>query len=486
MKDNRPVQEEELELDLKRLLRRFWKEKWWILLTAVLCAGLVFLGTWLLVTPQYQSRAVFYVNNNAKTDAGGAITTADISASKYLVNSYIVILETDITLNQIIETAEVDRTVEELLEMMEASAVNSTEFFQVVVTSESPREAARIAQAITQVLPRRIGQVMGTSSANAVDNVKEATKPSSPDYLQNTLIGLILGLVLSMAVAVIREMMDVTVHSEEDIINKFSLPILASVPDMEMPVKGGRRSRKAGAISPCRSTAQVGAGVSFAVAEAYKLLRTKIQFSFADENDCHVIGVSSSMAGEGKSTSSVNLAYNLAQLNNRVLLMDCDLRRPSIPMKLKVEKIPGLTNFLTRRVPVEDIIQHCALDDVSFDVLACGSMPPNPIELLSSKRMERLVQELRGSYDYIIMDLPPVGEVSDALVVAKMTDGMLLVVRENYCSRRLLEDTVRQFEFMDAKLLGIQITCATENTKGLTKQYYKQYYRQYETPDNRG
>ena len=225
----------------------------------------------------------------------------------------------------------------------------------------------------------------------------------------------------------------------------------------------------------------VGGGISFAAAEAYKLLRTKLQFSFADENDCHVIGVSSSLAGEGKTTSAINIAYTLSLLNYRVLLIECDLRRPTLSIKAPVEKVPGLSNYLARQMALEEIVQNCALDNTcSFHAITSGRVPPNPIELLSSNRMFKALEKLRQSYDYIIMDLPPVGEVSDSLVASKLVDGMLVVVRQNYCDRIILENTIRQFEFLNTRILGIVTTCAGGvGTRG-GRKYYRRYYSKYQ------
>ena len=483
-------EKKEFEVDVRRLIASVLHKSWLVVLISVLCAVLVFLGTFYLVTPLYQSSAMFYVNNSSVSigDASVSITSGDISAAKNLVDSYIVILKTRSSLNDVIDYAGVDRTYSELKNMISASSVNSTEIFQVVVTSPDPQEAEKIANAIAYILPKRISSIIEGTSAKIVDSAVVASKPSSPNYAQNTVIGFALGFILCIAVIVLREVFDVTIRSEEDIMQSCALPILASVPDMTASSKGGYYYGSSGGkktrsknVEAGKNGNLIGGNISFAAAESYKLLRTKLQFSFADENDCHVIGVSSSLAGEGKSTSAVNLAYTLAQLDNRVLLIECDLRRPSIAAKIPVAKMPGLTNFLTRQVSIEEIIQTCKLDNLgSFQVISSGRVPPNPIELLSSDRMEKLMNVLRKNYDYIILDLPPVGEVSDALVAAKLADGMLLVVRQNYCNRLVLEDTIRQFEFIDARILGLVVSYAAESGSGYGKKYYKRYYSKYE------
>jgi capsular exopolysaccharide synthesis family protein len=176
-------------------------------------------------------------------------------------------------------------------------------------------------------------------------------------------------------------------------------------------------------------------------------------------------------------------------LGKRVLLIDCDMRRPSLADKLPVRKANGLSDFLTGQIGEEELIQPCGLKDGDnyFFVMSSGHTPPNPMELLSSKRMENMIEKLRECYDYIILDLPPVGEVGDALTISKLTDGMLMVVRQNYCDRVALNSAVRQFEFVDAKILGVVFNCTNEggNRYGYryggkyNKRYYRRYYKKY-------
>lgn len=485
MNENKTERNEEMQIDMQRLWAAIRHKKWLILMTSIVTAVAVFLVSIFLITPLYQSTAMFYVNNYAQMESTGSITSSDISASKNLVDSYIVILNTRATLTEIIDYAGVDRTCEELADMLDASSVNATEIFQVVVTSPDPQEAAVIASAIAQVLPQRISSILDGTSAHVVDEAVVPLEPSSPNYTINTLVGFLAGLILSLCAVIIQSLSDVTIHSQEDVERNCDITVLAAVPDMNAVSKGGyyTKSSKGKAAELDKTRGQVGASISFAASEAYKLLRTKIQFSFADENDCYVIGVSSAMAGEGKSTSSANLAYSLAQLSDRVLLMDCDLRRPSIPNKLNVDKMPGLTDFLTRQVSLAEAVQTCKVDDVTFSVIASGRTPPNPIELLSSMRMQNTMETLRKNFNYIILDLPPVSEVSDALVASKMADGMLMVVRQDYCNRYALKDTVRQFGFVEGRILGALVNCATEEGSGYGsygkygRKYYKYYHR---------
>ena len=485
MNDNK-VEKKEMEIDVQRLMGAVWKKAWLVSLTAVVCATLALLVTIYFITPQYESSAKFYVNNNAMSggDTNDRIESGDISASKSLVNSYIVILQTQETLNAVIEHTGLNRTCAELQKMIAADAVNSTEIFEVVVTSPDPKEAQLIANAIADILPKRISGIIEGTSAKVVDTAVMATKPSSPSYMLNTMVGFVVGLALCMGAIMLRAFFDVTIRSEEDIAYINKTPILATVPDMMSSSKGAyyssnKKKEENKGMNGSKQMPLVGAEISFAATEAYKLLRTKLQFSFTDEKDSRVIGISSALAGEGKSLSSINLAHALSQLEKRVLLIDCDMRKPSIATKLPLAKEPGLSDYLSGQVGLDTLFQPCGIsgEENAFDVIVAGRNPPNPVELLSSPRMAKMLDTLRESYDYIVLDFPPVGEVSDALAVAKITDGMLLVVRQNYGNRIDYANAVRQFEFIEAKLLGIVYNCVTERSNAYGRKYY--YYSRY-------
>lgn len=491
--DERMIEKnDEIEIDLQRLFNALMNKAWVIAVVAVLCAVATFVGTFLFITPKYKSSAMFYVNNNSMSlgDAALSITSSDITASRGLVKSYIIILNTRESLNDVIEYAGVDRTYKEVKKMIKAEDVDGTEIFQVVVTSPDPQEAEKIADSIAYILPKRISSIIEGTSAKIVDSAVLPTKPSSPSYPKNVLIGFLGGTLLSIFVILLQVLLDTVIRTEEDITQTCRYPVLAAVPDMTMISKGGYdysydRKKKTSA-GPAKRPALIGNEMSFAAAESYKLLRTKLQFAFADENDSHVIGITSALSGEGKSLSAVNLAYSLSQLGKRVVLIDCDMRRPTLAEKLKINKKPGLSNFLTGQSRMEELIQHCGIkdDEEAFYVIAAGQNPPNPIELLSSERMSRFLMGLRKICDYVILDLPPIEEVSDALAVAKQTDGILLVVRENRCDRQLLNDVTRQLEFVDAKVLGVVFNCATEGGTRYGKKYYnKKYYHSYGRDD---
>ena len=209
-------------------------------------------------------------------------------------------------------------------------------------------------------------------------------------------------------------------------------------------------------------------GLSFAASEAYKLLRTNLLFSLPEKH-CHIIGVTSSVRGEGKSTTSVNLSYTIAQSGKRVLLIDADMRLPSVAIKLDLKGAPGLSNLIAGLRSERSCLRQSNQME-NWYILPAGDIPPNPSELLGSEKMHALLQHYEEIFDVIIIDLPPVNIVADALVISKWADGLICVVRQNYTDRRALSDCMYQIQKLGSHFLGFVMTDAAVGETG-----YKSY-----------
>ena len=197
----------------------------------------------------------------------------------------------------------------------------------------------------------------------------------------------------------------------------------------------------------------------FAYVEAFKELRTNLSFiakSKAEGKSCNII-VTSSIPGEGKSTIAINLAITLAQTNNKVLLVDADMRNPVLRkyMKLNQENETGVSALLNGNIKITDCLIRT---EYGVDVIANGPTPPNPVELIKSDAMRSLLRGAEGHYDYIIFDAPPVGIVTDAAVLSPLCDGILYVVRHRYASRGQVRNAIKKLKPVDAKILGTVMT----------------------------
>ena len=209
-------------------------------------------------------------------------------------------------------------------------------------------------------------------------------------------------------------------------------------------------------------------GTNFAVREAYKTLRTNIHFTLSDK-PCKRICITSGSAGEGKSITMLNLALSVAESGQKVLLIDADLRRPAIG-RLLVERIaPGLSNVLTEQVSIEDAIRQQVFPNL--DILFSGEVPPNPSELLASDKFAVLIEEMSKRYDYILVDAPPINVVSDAAIIAKRVDGVLLLVRHTKSTKENVRQAVANLQMVNANILGYVFN----GVEFTPKKYYGYY-----------
>lgn len=217
------------------------------------------------------------------------------------------------------------------------------------------------------------------------------------------------------------------------------------------------------------------AELDFRAKEAFKTLRTNIEFS---GEDMQVIGITSATPNEGKSSVSFELAVSFAQAGKKTLLIDADLRKSVMKNKYKRGKIRyGLTNCLVGRKEMEEAI--CSTDVNGFYMIFSGPVPPNPSELLGNRKFERLIEEARKEYDMIIIDTPPVGSVIDAAVISKKCDGMVVVMESGAISYRFAKKIKEQLEVAEAKVLGVVLNKVDMSGKGYYGKYYGRYYGKY-------
>ena len=223
----------------------------------------------------------------------------------------------------------------------------------------------------------------------------------------------------------------------------------------------------------------LGKNSNFYVREAYKTLRTNVRFSLSG-TACKKMAITSGLAGEGKSITILNLAISFAEAGSKVLLIDADLRRPTMA-KLLIEKAsPGLSNVLAGLCRPDDAIRSSAFPNL--DIIFSGEIPPNPSELLGSERMKNMLEEMSHRYDYILIDCPPVAIVADVCVLADQLDGVLFLVRTDRTEKDAVTRGLKQLEISGAKLMGFVLNGGSKERGGYYGKKYKYknkygYYR---------
>ena len=223
----------------------------------------------------------------------------------------------------------------------------------------------------------------------------------------------------------------------------------------------------------------------FSITEAYKEIRANLSFAVA-KNGSKVIMLTSAISGEGKTTTSVNLAITLAQTDASVLIIDADLRKPRVSTLLNISTEVGLSNCLSGMVSLDEAVVETQYNKLL--VLPAGKIPPNPGELLTNSRMQDIIENVRTVFDYVIIDTTPVCIVSDALPVSKLCDGVIMITRQNYSSYKSMDEAVMKLKFADANILGIVLNGAENKRKNYgyrNKRYGKNYYGSYNSYGNK-
>jgi polysaccharide biosynthesis transport protein len=227
-----------------------------------------------------------------------------------------------------------------------------------------------------------------------------------------------------------------------------------------------------------RRTVSINQNTNFSVVEAYKTLRTNLMFA-AQNPGCKRIIITSTTPCEGKSTNCCNLGITLAQTNSNVLIIDCDLRKPTIHKFFKVKGIPGLSEVLAGMNDAKEVVQNTGY--AKLKLICGGTIPPNPAELLGSTVMEELLYSLSLQFDYILLDTPPINMVTDALALTTMTDGVVMVVRQGQTTHPELGRALSSLKFANAKVLGTILNGVTRKGHyGYSKQGYRKYQYEYQ------
>ena len=449
----------ETTMDFFAYLRAI-RKSWWIVVLLVALGGGGMLARSERATPVYAGHVGFYVStpNLSSQTALGSDQFAQDRATTYAQ-----LLSSD-RLAGLIRRSEPDLglSTAALAAKISGAAQLNTIIVTATVKDTSKPRLRTIVDAVASDFPLMVSQLDKTQGAqaevslNVVSGPSVGSAPISPRTKLNVAIGIVIGLVLGLLIAVLRDLLDSSLTRAEDLGEVTGAPVLGAV----------------GFDSLARRDPLVVAERANGLrAEEFRQLRTNVQFIDATER-LKVLVVTSSVEGEGKSTTATNLALVFAENGTKVLLVEADLRRPKVSDYLGLERAVGLTSVLTHRVALQDAVQPWGT--LGLDVLASGPLPPNPSELLGGRGMRALVDEMRERYDLVIIDTPPVLPVTDAAVLSSYTDGALVVFRANGTRRAHVAAAVRALRAVDARVIGCVLNMRP--ARGIDSAGYHPYY----------
>lgn len=424
--------------DYLRVLRRNW-----ILVIASTLLGLIVAALFsLTLSPTYTAKTQLFV----AIQSSGSVTELQQgnSFSQARVLSYVKTAVTPVVLQPAIDTLGLKMTPAELAAHVEASTDLNTVLISISAADPSPAQAAAIAQAVADSLIDVVDKLEkssqgGTSPVrlSVITPATAPTVPSAPNVRLNLSVGLLLGLALGVGTAALRTILDTKIRGEADVRRVTSAAILGGISFDE----NASRSPLLTQIAPQSPRA-----------ESFRQIRTNLQFAHVSHKSKTIL-VTSSLPGEGKSTTATNMAIAMAQAGQRVALIDADLRRPMVGEYLGLERNAGLTTVLVGEVLLEDLMQPWA--DGNLHVLTSGQIPPNPSELLGSEAMNDLIARLEKDYDAVVIDAPPLLPVTDAAVLAQRVGGVVLVIGSQSVTSTDVVKSLSALEMVDADLLGL-------------------------------
>lgn len=431
-------EQNEIEIDLRELFFHI-KRYWYIVVVSILVGvlGAAFY-LWKIEVPQYQATAMIYMR-----DSNTQISVSDLQVNQELSSDYMVILKSRPVLNRIISDLDVDMTYDQLYNSTTISTIDDTRIIKITVTNTNAQIAADLAN---QLVDRGVDTVEEIESKQpytvekaVVDNNKINT--SNKKVL---LMGMLLGLVASIGGLFIQFMLNDKVRSADDIEKLLGVPVLAGIGENKELAKsnGGRNIMKLGKLETRELIDDS------AMNESYKTLRTNLLYT----SDLKVISLTSTVANEGKTTTAYYLAKSYAELGKKVLLMDCDLRKGSLKKFFTVKtRVSGISEYVSGQS--KDFIYQTDVDGL-FVVLS-GKKPPNPTELLSNSSFEKMLEALKEEFDLIIIDTPPMGIGADATIIGRNVDGVLMVVRNNFVSKKSVKKVKDDLVRTGSKVIGV-------------------------------
>jgi receptor protein-tyrosine kinase len=414
---------------------------WWLSAIGMVLGGVIALVVCLVQTPLYTSSTQLFVSTTDSASTSDAYQGSQFSQQR--VGSYTRLITGKEVARRVVERLDLSVPPATLSERITATAAIDTVLIDVTVADPSPERAQRIAEVVGEEFIAVVGELerpgVGRESTVTVTVTERPEVPvdtSSPQTTRNVALGLVAGLLAGAGLAVLRRTLDQSVRSPDDIASATGAAVIATV--LRDETLGGRSAIEGNRDRPA--------------VESYRQLRTNLEYLSVDQPPT-VIMISSALPSEGKTTAAVNLGLALADSGRRVTIVEADLRKPKVARYLGLVEGAGVTDILTGKSDIDDVLQPYG--DGMLSVIAAGQTPWNPGELLASSHMAALLDKLRASNDFVLVDSPPLLPVADSSGLAVHTDGVVLSVRYGSTRRDQLQQAAAAVERVGARTLGV-------------------------------
>lgn len=441
------------EINLNDFLQYFKKRIYIIIFLLLLILSALFTYNLFFKVPVYTtSTTIILVKDNENSVEGNTtINQSDLTLNQNLVSSYTKILKSHLVLQQVISKLNLDYTVDELYKEINITSVDDTAILNISITDEDAARATNIANTLVSTFEKEVTNIFKINNVTVLDEAEIPLYVSNNTLLRDIILAVLVACFGGLGVIFVIYYFDDTLRNVETVEEEIGLPLIAKIYK-----------------SPEKIDLVVEKKPKSATSESIRNLRANLQFATVD-NDLDVLLITSTMPSEGKSFISANLATSFAQAGKKVLLVDCDLRKGRQHTIFGLVNKRGLSNLLVEDINnYADFIQETEVK--KLHVLPRGVVPPNPSELLSSKKMKVLIEKLKLYYDLIVLDVTPSNGLSDPLILSKVADETLIVSSLNYTTKTDLKNVKKELENVNANIAG----CVVNNVK-FTKHSYGYY-----------
>jgi capsular exopolysaccharide synthesis family protein len=437
--------------------------KYWVSIALLTVAGVLgALGYVMYATPVYTASSTVWLSVYSGDSVSDLVQGNNYANSQ--ARSFAELASTPYVLDPVLTRLQLPQSVQDLGRQVTATVATNTSLVTVSVRDKDAATSARIADAVAASLVDSVEALSPTTPTDGrvvvgqiVTPAVQPASPTSPQLLRSLALGLVVGLAVGAGAAIIRKSLDVRLHSSRDITGLTDHPVLATIPHDPAMV---------------REPVVMLAAPSSVIGERFRQLRTNLRFLDIDNDSSPNFVITSSIEGEGKTVTAINVAYALAEGGDRVLLIDADLRRPRVAAYLHLEGSAGLTTVLANRAGLNDVVQ--TLGPGSPDVLASGTIPPNPAELVGSRRMKQLLEQVSSEYQAVVIDAAPLLPVADTLLLLPHVSGTVMVAAAEKVTLPQLKSALEAIERTNAHVMGILVNQARRRSGG--HEYYGYSY----------
>ena len=375
-------------------------------------------------TPKYEASVKLFAGKTE--DVQSDYSDKELESYSSIINTYIELIKTKDFMNKIIDEVNLDTTPKALMNSLQFITKTNTPIIEIKYISSDPKVAEAVISAITENFEVSVKEVILNTYTKVVDSVEVYQLPQG--RVTKVLLGGFIGLLIGFGIVFLLELLDDTVSKKGELEKVLPIPTLGQVPSLENENDN--------------PTAQF--------LEAYRGIRTRLEYSSVDKK-LKTLMITSADIAAGKSSVSLNLASALSQGGKRVVIVDCDLRKPRIHMKLKLTNNKGLTDYLIGKIKLNEAISKV---NNNLDVITAGNRATNPAEIIGSKAMEQFINELNEIYDYVIIDTPSIKNINDGLALASRCDGVIYVVRAEKTKKDDIIEGYRELEDINANIIG--------------------------------